>query len=230
LDGVLTKTAAVHAAAWKEMFDSYLSRRARGQSFVPFDIHADYDRYVDGKTRVDGTRSFLESRRIALKEGSPEDRPGTETIRGLSNWKNEILLRLLREDGVEVYEGSIRYLRRVRALGLATAVVSSSANCLAVLTAAGIADMFDARMDGVVIEQQHLRGKPAPDAYLAAARSLDVTPGLGAVFEDALAGVAAGRSGGFGCVVGVDRANQADALKANGADLVVADLAELLDR
>jgi beta-phosphoglucomutase family hydrolase len=232
LDGVLTKTAQVHDAAWKEMFDSFLREWARqtGLPFVPFDPVKDYDEYVDGKPRADGTRSFLASRGIERPEGRPDDPPGTPTVYGLSNGKNEIVLRRIREDGVEAYEGSVRYVRAARDAGLRRAVVSSSANCHDVLVAAGIENLFEARIDGVVAERQHLRGKPAPDTFLAGARALGLEPPAAAVFEDALAGVAAGRAGGFGYVVGVDRAGQAEALKAHGADIVVADLAELLDR
>jgi beta-phosphoglucomutase family hydrolase len=232
LDGVLTQTAKVHDAAWKEMFDDYLRERSRrtGEPFVPFDPVADYDDYVDGKPRADGTRSFLESRGIHLPEGSDDDPPDAETVHGLGNRKNEIVLRKIREDGVEAYPGSVAYLRAVKEAGLPRAVVSSSANCRDVLVAAGIEDMFDARIDGVVAEQQHLRGKPAPDTYLAGAKALGLEPAAAAVFEDALAGVAAGRAGGFGFVVGVDRVGQAEALKEHGADVVVKDLAELLER
>jgi beta-phosphoglucomutase family hydrolase len=232
LDGVLTKTAKVHDAAWKEMFDGYLRERARqtGGEFVPFDPVADYDKYVDGKPRADGTRSFLASRGIELPEGGPDDPPGADTVQGLGARKNAILLRRIHEDGVETYEGSVRYVRAVRDAGLPRAVVSSSANCREVLTAAGIADLFDARIDGLTAEREHLRGKPAPDMFLAGARALRLQPAQAAVFEDALAGVAAGRAGRFGYVVGVDRAGQADALLRNGADIVVSDLAKLLDR
>jgi beta-phosphoglucomutase family hydrolase len=232
LDGVLTETAKVHAAAWKEMFDAYLKSRAgqRGDLFVPFDEENDYDTYVDGKTRADGTRSFLNSRHISLPEGTIDDQPGTETVAGLGNAKNQIVLRRIREDGVEAYTGSVRYVRAVRAAGLARAVVSSSANCAAVLTAAGIAELFEVRIDGVTVEADHLAGKPAPDTFLAAARALGVSPGRAAVFEDALSGVEAGRAGRFGFVVGVDRVGQAEALRAHGADTVVTDLGELLDR
>jgi HAD superfamily hydrolase (TIGR01509 family) len=214
------------------MFDSFLREWARqtGQPFVPFDPVKDYDEYVDGKPRADGARSFLASRGIELPDGSPDDPPGAPTIYGLSNRKNEIVLRRIREDGVEAYEGSIRYVRAARDAGLHRAVVSSSANCRDVLVAAGIEDLFEARIDGVIAEREHLRGKPAPDTFLAGARALGLEPPAAAVFEDALAGVAAGRAGGFGYVVGVDRAGQAEALKAHGADIVVADLAELLDR
>jgi beta-phosphoglucomutase family hydrolase len=232
LDGVLTQTAKVHAAAWKEMFDDYLQERARrtGEPFVPFDPVADYDEYVDGKPRADGTRSFLESRGITLPEGSDHDPPDAETVHGLGNRKNEIVLRKIREDGVEAYPGSVRYVQAVKAAGLPRAVVSSSANARDVLIAAGIEDLFDARIDGVVADREHLRGKPAPDTFLAGARALGLKPTTATVFEDALAGVAAGRAGGFGFVVGVDRVGQAEALKQHGADIVVTDLAELLGR
>jgi len=232
LDGVLTQTATVHAAAWMEMFDAYLAERAerRGEPYVPFDAVRDYDLYVDGRARADGTRSFLQSRGISLPEGQPNDPPGAETVHGLSNRKNEILLERLRTDGVAVYPGSVHYLRAVREAGLHRAVVSASANTRQVLEAAGMADEFEVCIDGIIAAREGLKGKPAPDTYLAAARRLRVEPRQGAVFEDALAGVEAGRAGGFGFVVGVDRAGQADALLEHGADIVVGDLAELLDR
>jgi beta-phosphoglucomutase family hydrolase len=231
LDGVLTKTAKVHAVAWKEMFDRYLRARAErtGEPFVPFDAVADYQTYVDGKPRADGVRSFLASRGIELPEGSPDDPPGAETIHGLGNSKNEILLEVMRRDGVEAYPGSVRYVRAVRDAGLPRAVVSSSANCHEVLVAAGIDDLFDVRIDGLVAAREHLRGKPAPDTFLAAAHALGVKAAEAAVYEDALAGVEAGSAGGFGYVVGVDRLGQAEALRAHGAGIVVSDLAELLD-
>jgi beta-phosphoglucomutase family hydrolase len=230
LDGVLTETAKVHAAAWKEMFDEYLQDRAArtGEDFVPFDENDDYDTYVDGKPRYDGVRSFLASRGIELPEGKPDDPPSAETIHGLGSRKNEIVLRMIREQGVEGYPGSRRYLEAAREAGLRRAVVSSSTNCRDVLAAAGIEDFFDVRIDGIVAERERLKGKPAPDTYLAAAKLLDVTPDAAAVFEDALAGVEAGRAGGFACVVGVDRVGQADALREHGASVVVRDLAELL--
>ncbi|MHB8247125.1 MAG: HAD family hydrolase [Acidimicrobiales bacterium] len=230
LDGVLTETAKVHAAAWKEMFDTYLKARADkdGEPFVAFDEKDDYDTYVDGKPRADGTKSFLDSRHIDLPEGSPDDPPDAETVNGLGNAKNELVLRKIKEDGVEAYAGSVRYVHAVCAAGLHLAVVSSSANCADVLEAAGITELFEARIDGVTVEEDHLDGKPAPDTYLAAARALGVGPGDAAVFEDALSGVEAGRAGDFGFVVGVDRVGQADALRSHGADVVVADLAELL--
>ncbi len=231
LDGVLTQTAKVHMAAWKEMFDDYLRERAQrlGEPFVPFTI-ADYESYVDGKPRADGTRSFLASRGITLAEGSSGDPPSAETVRGLSTRKNKMVLEVIRRDGVQVYEGSVRYLRAVRDAGLPRAVVSASANCRDVLIGAGIIDLFDTRVDGVVAAQQHLRGKPAPDTFLAAARALGVQASEAAVYEDALAGVEAGRAGGFGYVIGVNRTGHADALRAHGADIVVDDLAELLEK
>ncbi len=230
LDGVLTQTAKVHAAAWKQMFDGYLRRRAgeRGVDFVAFDPATDYERYVDGKPRYDGVRSFLASRGIELPQGDPDDPSGRETIDGLGNAKNEIVLKLIREEGVEPYAGSVRYVRAARTFGLRRAVVSSSTNCRDVLAAAGIGELFEEIVDGVVAERQGLAGKPAPDTFVAGARALGVQPGAAAVFEDALAGVRAGRAGRFGFVVGVDRVGHADALRAQGADTVVADLDELL--
>lgn len=227
MDGVLTRTATVHAAAWKQMFDEFLRERD-GDAFTPFDPAADYDEYVDGKRREDGTRSFLESRGIDLPEGSPDDPAGTATIAGLSERKNELVLEKLREDGVEMYDGSVRYVRAARDAGLRTAVVSSSANTAQVLEAGGIADLFEARVDGVTAKERDLAGKPAPDMFLAGAEALGVPASQAVVFEDALAGVEAGRAGGFACVVGVDRVGQADALKRHGADIVVKDLEELL--
>jgi HAD superfamily hydrolase (TIGR01509 family) len=213
------------------MFDSFLRERARqtGEPFAAFDPVKDYDEYVDGKPRADGTRSFLQSRGIELPEGSPDDPPDAQTVQGLGNRKNVILLKMIKEGGVEAYEGSVRYVRAVRDAGLRRAVVSSSANCRDVLVAAGIEDLFEERIDGVVAQQEHLRGKPAPDTFLAGARALGLEPRAAAVFEDALAGVAAGRAGAFGYVVGVDRVGQAEALKAHGADIVVDDLADLMD-
>ena len=232
LDGVLTKTATVHAAAWKQMFDDYLREWAQrtGEPFVPFDADSDYGEYVDGKPRYDGVRSFLASRGIELGEGEEDDPPTAETVHGLGNRKNELVLKVIREQGVEAYRGSVRYLEAVRDAGLRRAVVSSSTNCRDVLVAAGIEHFFDARIDGVVAEREHLKGKPAPDTYLAGARALGVGAEEAAVFEDALAGVEAGRAGKFACVVGVDRASHPDALREHGATIVVEDLAELLER
>jgi beta-phosphoglucomutase family hydrolase len=232
LDGVLTQTARVHAQAWKEMFDAFLRERSKrtGEPFVPFDKAVDYNDYVDGKPRYDGVRSFLASRGIVLPEGDPGDPPSAETVSGLGNRKNELVLTLLRRDGVEVYEGSVRYVRAVRDAGLHRAVVSASANTREVLKAAGIEDLFEVRIDGVIAAERHLRGKPAPDPFLAAAEELKVPAGEAAVFEDALAGVEAGRAGNFGYVVGVDRVGQRQALLEHGADIVVDDLADLMKK
>jgi beta-phosphoglucomutase family hydrolase len=230
MDGVITQTAKVHDAAWTEMFDEFLHQwsAARNVPFVPFDPVHDYDQYVDGKPRMEGTESFLASRGIQLPAGQEGDPPGTHTVWGLSNKKNELILEVLARDGVQVYEGSVRYVKAVREAGLRTAIVSSSANTQAVLLAAGVADLFDVRVDHQVAEAHHLHGKPAPDTFLQAARMLGVGAGHATVFEDALAGVAAGRAGHFGFVVGVDRVGQAAQLHEHGADVVVKDLAELL--
>jgi beta-phosphoglucomutase family hydrolase len=232
LDGVLTQTAKVHAAAWKQTFDAYLKERAarEGTEFVPFDPVADYDEYVDGKPRYDGVASFLASRDIRLPQGTSDDRPDTETIDGIGNRKNVIVLKLIHDDGVQAYPGSVAYVKAARDAGLHRVVVSSSTNCRDVLTAAGIVDLFEAIIDGHVAEREGLKGKPAPDTFLAGAKTVGVPPKAAAVFEDALAGVEAGHAGGFGIVVGVDRVGQADALRAHGADIVVKDLAELLDQ
>ncbi|MFF0362004.1 HAD family hydrolase [Streptomyces fungicidicus] len=225
LDGVVTKTAVVHAAAWRETFDAFLRERD-GDSFRPF-TDADYDEYVDGRPRADGVRTFLASRGIELPDGDPGDPPDARTVHGLGNRKNERLLAKIRTDGVAAYDGTLRYLAAVRARGLRTAIVSSSANCRDVLRSIGAEDLFDVRVDGVVAAERGLPGKPAPDTFLAAAADLGVEPSRAAVFEDALAGMDAGRAGHFGYVVGVDRVGQADALYAHGADRVVPDLAEL---
>lgn len=232
LDGVLTQTAKVHALAWKEMFDDFLRDRSErtGEPFEPFDRPTDYAEYVDGLPRLDGVLSFLASRGIELPMGSPADRPEAETVHALGTRKNDLVLALIREQGVEPYEGSVRFVEAARDQGLRRAVVSSSTNCRDVLVAAGIEHLFEARIDGVVAEQDGLAGKPAPDTFLAGARALGVEPSRAAVFEDALAGVEAGRSGGFGWVVGVDRTGQGEALRRRGADVVVQDLAELLVR
>ena len=230
LDGVLTQTAKVHAAAWKQMFDDFLRQWAQqhGQPFVEFDLKDDYDAYVDGKPRLDGTRDFLAARGIDLPEGIENDPPGTATIYGLSNRKNDLVLTKIREDGVEVYDGSVRFVRAARDAGLHTAVVSSSANTAAVLECTHLADLFEARIDALVATECGLAGKPAPDTFLAGAQAVGVEAAQAAVFEDALAGVAAGRAGRFGYVVGVDRVGQADALREHGADIVVTDLSALL--
>jgi beta-phosphoglucomutase family hydrolase len=226
LDGVLTQTAVVHQAAWKRTFDEFL--RARDPNAREFTL-ADYNEFVDGKPRFDGVRDFLASRGIVLPEGTPDDPPDAMTVAGVGNRKNELLLRELEEHGVHVYEGSMRYLRAVKEAGLRTAVVTASANGAQVVKAGGFAGLIDARVDGVVAAAERLRGKPAPDTFLAGARALGVAPAEATVFEDALAGVAAGRAGGFGFVVGVDRVGQAEALAERGADVVVTDLAQLLE-
>ncbi|TMD94514.1 MAG: beta-phosphoglucomutase family hydrolase [Chloroflexi bacterium] len=228
LDGVLTKTARVHFAAWKQMFDGYLRDRARrlGEPFVPF-TQTDYNEYVDGRPRADGVRAFLASRGITLPEGTPEDPADAETVAGLAARKNPLFLKLVHEHGVEVYPGSVEYVRAARDAGLRLAVVSSSANCREILAAAGIEDLFEQRIDGVVARERGLRGKPAPDTFLEGARALGVEPARAAVFEDATAGVEAGRAGGFGFVVGVDRVGHAEDLLHHGADIVVTDLSEL---
>jgi beta-phosphoglucomutase family hydrolase len=231
LDGVLTQTAKIHAAAWKEMFDAFLLERSRrtGEPFRPFELPADYLEHVDGKLRTDGVRAFLGSRGIVLPEGSDDDPPTAETIHGLGTRKNALVLELIRSRGVDVYEGSVRFVEAARDAGLRRAVVSASKNCREVLVAAGIDDLFEVRIDGIVAEQHRLRGKPAPDTFLAAAEALGIEPARCAVFEDAVAGVEAGRAGSFGWVVGVDRTDNAAALESHGADTVVADLGELLE-
>jgi beta-phosphoglucomutase family hydrolase len=232
LDGVLTDTASVHRKAWKQMFDAYLRARARDGAddrFVPFDIDEDYQTYVDGKKRDDGVRSFLQSRGITLPDGEADDAADAETVSGLGNRKNELFHAMLESDGVDVFEGSRRYLEAVSAAGLAVAVVSSSANTREVLDITGLAPYIQVRVDGVTLREDNIAGKPAPDSFLRAAQLLDVSAEQAAVFEDAIAGVAAGRAGQFGFVVGVDRVDHAEELRRNGADVVVGDLAELLD-
>jgi beta-phosphoglucomutase family hydrolase len=221
LDGVLTQTAKLHARAWKQAFDDYLRERsqATGEPFVPFGS-VDYTRYVDGKLRLDGTRAFLASRGI---------RPPEELVAELAGRKDALLVELLHQEHVETYDGSVRFVAAARKAGLRTAVVSASKHCQEVLDSAGIADLFDARIDGTVAAEEHLAGKPAPDTYLAAAHTLAVDPAEAVVFEDALSGVAAGRAGHFGFVVGVDRVGQADELRQHGADIVVTDLGTLLE-
>ncbi|HEY9334577.1 MAG TPA: beta-phosphoglucomutase family hydrolase [Kribbella sp.] len=230
LDGVLTDTAAVHAAAWKEMFDEFLRDYAaqHGIAFVPFDARAEYDAYVDGKPRPDGVRDFLTSRGITLPEGTAGDPPSAMTVNGLGNRKNEAVQRRIRTDGVHVFEGSRKYLEAAEQAGLRRAVVSSSANTRQVLEVTGLARFVEQIVDGVTIRTEGLKGKPAPDTFLAAAKGFGVDPSAAAVFEDALAGVSAGRSGHFGRVIGVDRVGQAAELKSHGADVVVRDLADLL--
>ena len=230
LDGVLTQTAKVHAAAWKEMFDAFLRERAeeRGEQFRPFELPRDYLDHVDGKLRPDGVRSFLASRGVELPEGTPDDSRDARTVHGLGARKNDLVLELLRRDGVEPYPDAVRFVEAVRAGGLRRAVVSASRNCREVLAAAGIEELFEVRVDGVVAAASGLRGKPAPDMFLAAAAALGVAAADAAMFEDAEAGVEAGRAGSFGLVVGVDRTGDGAALLANGADTVVTDFGELL--
>ena len=232
LDGVLTQTALVHNAAWKQTFDTFLQTWSarHGQTFVPFDSGSDYHKYVDGRPRADGVRTFLAARGITLPDGDPDDGPDAETVNGLGNRKNELVLQKIKEGAVQVYAGSVDYLHAAKAAGLRRAVVSASANCKDVLEAAGIADLIEARVDGITAREQDLPGKPQPDTFLYAAKLLDTPPENCAVFEDAQAGVAAGRAGGFGIVVGVDRVGQAEALRAHGADIVVQDLSDLLAR
>jgi alpha,alpha-trehalase len=230
LDGVLTATAKLHAAAWKRMFDHFLQRWAatRGETFIPFDIADDYLRYVDGKPRFDGVRSFLASRGISLPPGTPDDPATAETVCGLGNWKNEIVNEIMDSEKVEAYPGSIRAVELLRERGFRTAVVSSSENCAAVLRSAGIDALFDARIDAHTATDLGLRGKPEPDMFLIAAQRLGADPARSIVVEDAIAGVQAGKKGGFGLVIGIARAGNADALREQGADIVVGDLEELL--
>jgi len=229
LDGVLTDTARLHAASWKKMFDAFLSQRAEAgrESFAPFELD-DYRLYLDGRARYDGVRDFLKSRGIELPEGSAEDLPERDTVCGLGNRKNELVTELINSVGVDAYSGSEALVRYIRDHGLLTAVVSASSNCAEVLDEAGIADLFDARIDGVVLKERHLQGKPEPDSFLEAARQLGVEPGRAVVVEDAISGVQAGRAGGFGLVVGVSRKSDESVLAENGADIVVHDLAELI--
>jgi beta-phosphoglucomutase family hydrolase len=229
MDGVVTDTASIHAACWKLMFDEYLQKWARdhGQPFRPFEIATDYKLYVDGKTRYRGVADFLNSRGIALPEGSPNDHPTTETVCGLGNRKNQLVNERL-ASGVEAFPGSVSFLKYLRKLGIKTAIVTSSQNCETVLRAANISDLFDARVDGNVIARHGLAGKPAPDSFLKAAEMLGVTPNAAVVIEDAISGVQAGAKGGFGLVIGVARKGNAEELKANGAHMVINDLAELL--
>src|SRR5215831_7635135 len=231
LDGVITNTAKIHAACWKKMFDEYLQQRAtqRGEIFKPFDLVTDYRLRVDGKPRYDGVRDFLTSRGIQLSEGNPHDPPQAETVCGLGNRKNRLVVRAIEEKGVEAYEGSVRFIRKLRGDSYKVAVVSSSENCEAVLKAAKVESLFEVRVDGAMVEAQHLAGKPAPDTFLIAAKLLGVEPRRSIVVEDALSGIAAGLAGNFGLVVGVARRDNADELRRHGAHLVVNDLSEFLD-
>ena len=230
LDGVLTATAKVHAVAWKKTFDAYLRKRAeqKGEPFVPFDIAEDYKHYVDGKLRNDGVDSFLRSRDINLPWGDPSDPPDAETVCGIGSQKNIMVVEAIESEGVEVFEGSVKLVRHLRAAGIRTAVVSASRNCEATLKSAGIADLFEVRVDGVVAGELDLPGKPAPDTFLKAAELLGVEPARAVVVEDAVSGVKAGRAGGFGLVIGVDRKGDPGSLSENGADIVVEDPGELL--
>ena len=228
LDGVLTDTASVHAAAWKQMFDEYLRGRD-GEGFRPFDVSADNRADVDGKPRLGGTPTIRAARDVELPEGTPGDAADTESLWGLSTRKNDLVQEKIRTDGVDVYPGSRRYLEAVREAGLKTAVVSSSANAGQILRVTGLDRFIDHRVDGVVARERGIPGKPEPDTFLVAAADMEVERTAAVVFEDALAGVAAGHAGGFGAVIGVDRLDQADALRRHGADVVVNDLAELLE-
>jgi beta-phosphoglucomutase family hydrolase len=230
LDGVLTQTAELHAAAWQRTFDAFLRDQPALDSAAaaPFDAVLDYEAYVDGRPRADGVRTFLASRGIEVPEGSPGDPSSAATVSGIGRRKNQLVRELMLERGVTAYSGSVDFLEAARAAGLARAVVTSSENAHAVLKAAGLEGAFDVEVDGALARELGLAGKPAPDVYLEAARRLAVAPGQAAVFEDALAGVAAGHAGGFGLVVGVDRGGHAAELRASGADTVVADLAELI--
>lgn len=223
LDGVVTQTARVHAQAWKRMFDAYLQKRGEkeGKHYEPLDIETDYREHIDGIPRYDGVRNFLESRGIRLPEGAPEDEEGQETVGGLGNLKNMYFQELVRQEGVDVYDDTIAWLKQQKQHGLRTAIISASKNCVDVLHAAGIAQLFEEHVDGLQASQLGLKGKPAPDVFLEAARRLGIAPQEVAVFEDARKGVQAAKAGGFGLVVGVDRTHDQAALKAGGADLVI---------
>jgi beta-phosphoglucomutase family hydrolase len=229
LDGVVTRTASVHATAWKRLFDDFLERRARaeGAAFVPFDPVIDYQKYVDGRPREAGVRSFLAARGISLPPGTPDDGPEVETLNGLGNRKDQYFIETLAQHGVEVYERNVSFVRDARARGVRTAIVSSSKNCAAVLDAAKLTQLFDVRVDGIDLRRLGLAGKPAADMFLEAARQLKTPPSRAVVFEDAVVGVEAGRAGRFRHVVGIGRGDHADDLRAHGADIVVADLGEL---
>jgi beta-phosphoglucomutase family hydrolase len=231
LDGVITDTAKLHAECWKQMFDEYLQKRSTesGEAFRPFDLDRDYRLYVDGKPRFDGVRDFLTSRGIQLPEGSPDDLPQIETVCGLGNRKNDLVNEVIEEVGVQPYEGSVQFIHQLRPHGFKIAVVTSSQNCTAVLKAAKLDGFFELRVDGNVIHEQRLAGKPAPDTFLMAAKLLGVEPARTVVVEDAISGVQAGVNGNFGLVIGVARKGNADELKRHGANVVVKDLSELVD-
>jgi beta-phosphoglucomutase family hydrolase len=223
LDGVITQTATVHAKAWKCMFDNYLGKRGEqeGKAYEPLNIITDYRQYIDGIPRYDGVRNYLTSRGILLPEGTLADEPGKETIAGLGNLKNIYFNKLLQEEGVKVYADTISWLKQQIQQKKCTAVISASKNCKAILAAAGLNDLFDIRVDGILAEELNLKGKPAPDIFLEAANRLHIQPREAAVFEDAIAGVDAGKAGGFGLVVGVDRTGAANELLKHGADVVI---------
>jgi beta-phosphoglucomutase family hydrolase len=233
---VLTKTADVHAAAWKQAFDAFLGEEGQrtGKTYAPFDSGEDYQKYVDGEPRADGVRNFLAARGITLPEGNDDDPPGARTVNGVGNRKNQLVLEVMKTQGVAVYDGAVALVKELRRRGIKVAVVSASENTQAALQAAGIGDLFDARVDGLVVKELHLAGKPAPDSFLEGAKMLGVAASHAVVIEDALAGVQAGRSGHFALVVGVDNHDEpgaqeyADQLHAHGADVVVRDLRELL--
>lgn len=236
MDGVLTKTAAVHAAAWKEAFDDFLRGETTrtGTVYAPFDVVSDYEKYVDGEPREDGVRNFLAARNITLPEGNDDDAPTARTVHGLGNAKNNLVLQVMKDQGVALFDGVAALLQRLRGQGTKVGVVSASENTKSALTSAGIGDQFDVVVDGHVVKDRHLAGKPAPDSYLEGASLLGVAPTRCVVLEDALAGVEAGRAGHFGLVIGVDHHDEvgdstyASALRAHGADVVVTNLADLL--
>lgn len=229
MDGVITQTAHVHAVAWKEMFDDYLKKRAdaRGETFIPFDSDLDYNRYVDGKPRIEGIKSFLESRDISLPMGSSEDAPDAETVQGMGTKKNRFFLDILKKEGIKPYQGTVNLIHDLKKNGIKVGVISSSKNAKEVLSGAGVLDLFEVRVDGIYSEQHNITGKPAPDIFLEAASQLGVEPSYSIVVEDAISGVQAGSKGGFALVIGVDRVGQEEELKKNGADVVVKDLAEV---
>jgi alpha,alpha-trehalase len=229
MDGVITDSARVHAASWKKMFDEYLKERSRreGLEFEPFDERKDYLRHVDGKPRYEGAKSFLESRGISLPYGSPDDPPGKETVCGLGNRKNHYFRKHLKEEGIDPYPTTVEFLRKLRERKIRTAVISSSRNAEAVLDAAGVRGLFDVVVTGADAAEHDLRGKPEPDIFEEAAKRLRVSPEKAVVVEDAIAGVKAGKAGGFAMVIGVDRSGRNAGLESLGADMVVRDLSEI---